>query len=436
MRRLTTTDADFTRVLTELTRLRHDPSAAPEVVDRVREILGQVARAGDAALLQWTRALDRWEPRDAQALLVTDSQRSAALDAVGSDVRRDLELAAQRIRRFHVRQRELAWSFETEDGVRLGQRVIPLAAVGVYVPGGTAAYPSSVLMNVVPARVAGVGEIVMVTPSPDGRLSDVVVAAAAIAGVDVIVRVGGAQAIGALARGTETVPRVDKIVGPGNAWVAEAKRQVFGQVAIDMIAGPSEVVIVATRDGGASPEALAADLLAQAEHDARAMATLLSPDAALLEAVAASVAEQLERLPRRAIAGAALRDFGLLIHTRDVDDAMRIAELLAPEHLEIVTPDAEARAETVRNAGAIFVGPHSPEALGDYVLGPNHVLPTNGTARFSSPLGVTDFVKRTNILRVSRAGLEALGPVAVRLARLEGLTAHAESVSVRLPRET
>ena len=432
MKWLDATDPGFESTLDALLRAREDPATDAALDERVRQILGAVRIQGDAALLSLTRELDRWDAARAEDLEVSAAERSRALDGVGTAVAADLRLAAERIRVFHARQREESWAFETEEGIRLAQRTVPLRAVGVYVPGGTAAYPSSVLMNVVPAKVAGVETIVMVTPAPGGVVAPAVLAAAEIAGVDRVFRIGGAQAVAALAFGTATVPRVDKIVGPGNAWVAAAKRQVFGTVAIDMIAGPSEVCVVATTDGGASPADLAADLLSQAEHDPRAMVCLVTPERALAEAVAAELDRQVERLPRRDIARAALDGYGVMVVTRDVAHALAVAERIAPEHLELVIPDALGAAENVRNAGAVFCGPHTPEAVGDYIAGPNHVLPTSGTARFSSPLGVHDFTRRLNVLRFTRAGLAALGPATIRLAEVEGLAGHAESVRRRL----
>ena len=427
---------DFADRLEALLSSRHRPTPDPSVEKRVRDIVSAVQTQGDPALVALTNELDRCDVRSMSDLVVDRDERRRAMKDVGAQTIEDLELAAKRIEAFHRRQQESSWSIETPDGVRLAQRLVPLRRVGVYVPGGTAAYPSSVLMNVVPARVAGVEDIVMVTPTPDGVISPAVLAAAEIAGVDQLIRIGGAQAIAALAYGTATVPRVDKIVGPGNQWVATAKRQVFGVVDIDMIAGPSELCVVATADGGASPAQLAADLLSQAEHDPLAMVTFISPDAALIERVREAIQTQLVTLPRQAIAQEAIANHSCTIAVESVAEALSIAEQIAPEHLELVIPDAEAHAELLRNAGAIFCGPHTPEAIGDYIAGPNHVLPTNGTARFSSALGVYDFVKRVNLIRFSEKALQSLGPATIRLAELEGLSGHAESVRKRLkPRE-
>jgi histidinol dehydrogenase len=423
---------DFESRFGPLLASRDDSAPHAALLERVRGILGAIERDGDAALLALTAELDRWQPTDIHGLRVTAAERDAALDRIGRTARQDLQLAHDRIATFHRRQRERDWSYETEDGVYLAQRTIPLRRVGLYAPGGLAAYPSSVLMNAVPARVAGVDDVVLVSPTPDGRLNDAVIAAAAIAGIDEIYRIGGAQAVAALAFGTQSIGKVDAIVGPGNAWVATAKREVFGRVRIDAIAGPSELCVVATRAGGASAAVLAADLLSQAEHDELAMVSLLGPERDFLGEIVAEVQVQAAALPRAAIAQASVARYGVAVVTRSVDEALALAERIAPEHLELVIPDAERHAATFRSAGAIFCGPNTPEALGDYIAGPNHVLPTNGTARFFSPLGVSDFVKRSNVIRVSREGLATLGPPTVRLAELEGLEGHAASVRRRL----
>ncbi|HJQ83031.1 MAG TPA: histidinol dehydrogenase, partial [Candidatus Binatia bacterium] len=355
---------------------------------------------------------------------------AAAYRDLAAPVRRDLALAAGRIRRFHVRQRERSWSFRDRTGARLGQRIQPLARVGVYVPGGRAAYPSTVLMTVIPARVAGVGEVIAVSPVGPAGDTPIVLAACHIAGVDAVFRVGGAQAVAALAYGTRTIPRVDKIVGPGNVWVATAKRLCFGQVDIDAIAGPSEVLIVA--DGSADAELVAADMLAQAEHDPLAAAVCVTSDRRLAARVAAALDRQLAALPRRAIAARSLDRYGAIVVTRSVAEAVGIANQLAPEHLELAVREPRRWAERVRNAGAIFLGQDAPEAFGDYLAGPNHVLPTGGTARFASPLGVYDFLKRTSVIEAGPRTLRRLGPAIVRLARLEGLDAHGRAVERRL----
>jgi histidinol dehydrogenase len=427
VRRLATTDAGFEA---ELARLLAFEAAQDERVERVTaEILEDVRSRGDAALIDCTARFDRWTPRDAAELVVPPQRVRAALEALPPAERDALALAAERIRVYHERQRQESWRVAEADGTVLGQQVTPLDRVGLYVPGGKAAYPSSVLMSAVAAKVAGVPELVMVTPTPGGELNGPVLAAAAIAGVDRIVRVGGAQAVGALAFGTATLPAVDKIVGPGNAYVAAAKRRVFGRVGIDMVAGPSEVLVIA--DSTAHPDWVAMDLFSQAEHDEVAQAILLTPDAKLADAVFASMERALASMPRRAIIGASLAARGALIRVRDLDEACELANRIAPEHLELAVADPEALLPKIRHAGAIFLGHHASESLGDYCAGPNHVLPTSRTARFSSPLGVYDFQKRSSVIRVSAQGARTLGPVAATLARAEGLEAHARSAELR-----
>ena len=394
----------------------------------MRRIVAAVRRHGDRALLGFTRRFDGVHLR-ARDLRVPREALAAAWEGVPTAVRRDLALAARRIRAFHLNQRERSWSVRDGSGARLGQVIRALDRVGVYVPGGRAAYPSTVLMTVIPARVAGVGEVVGVSPMRDGD-NPVVLAACHVAGLDALYRVGGAQAIAALAFGTKTIPRVDKIVGPGNIWVATAKRLCFGQVDIDSIAGPSEVLIVA--DGSADAALVAADMLAQAEHDPLAAAVCVTSDRRLAARVAAALDEQLAALPRRAIARRALAAFGAIVVVRTTAEAVVLANRLAPEHLELLVRRPDAWARRVRHAGAIFVGPWAPEAFGDYLAGPNHVLPTGGTARFASPLGVYDFVKRTSLIRAGRRTLARLGPAVTRLARLEGLDAHGRAVERRL----
>ena len=406
--------------------------AGARVAGEVRAILDAVRSRGDAALVEYTRRLDGVTLTPAR-LRVSADDCAAAYRDLPAVVRRDLGLAARRIRAFHQGRVERSWTMRDRDGARLGQLVRPLARVGVYVPGGRAAYPSTVLMTAVPARVAGVGEIVATSPAgPDGHPA-VILAACHLAGVDALYRVGGAQAIAALAYGTRTIPRVDKIVGPGNVWVATAKQLVYGSVDIDSIAGPSEVLIVA--DGSAPPALVAADMLAQAEHDPVAAAVCVTPDRRLAARVAAALDAQLAVLPRRAIAARALAACGAIVVTRSLADAVALADRLAPEHLELLVRTPRRWLRALRNAGAIFVGPYTPEAFGDYVAGPSHVLPTGGTARFASPLGVHDFVKRTSLLEGSPRGLRRLGPAVARLARLEGLDAHARSVECRLALE-
>jgi histidinol dehydrogenase len=415
----------------ELERLTGIEAALDQAVESASAaILEDVRTRGDAALLEYTARFDRWTPRSAAELEVPLGQARAALDSLPRPEREALALAAARIRAYHERQRQDSWRYAEADGTELGQQVTPLDRVGLYVPGGKAAYPSSVLMSAVAAKVAGVGSLVMVSPTPDGIVNGPVLAAAAIAGVDRILRIGGAQAVAALAYGTAAVPAVDKIVGPGNAYVAAAKRRVFGRVGIDMVAGPSEVLVIA--DSSAHPDWVAMDLFSQAEHDEVAQAILLTPDAALLDRVAAAMRRQVGELPRRAIVEASLAARGALVRVRDLAEACEIANRIAPEHLELAVADPEALLPRIRHAGAIFLGHHASESLGDYCAGPNHVLPTSRTARFSSPLGVYDFQKRSSLIAVKRPGAQALGPVAATLARAEGLEAHARSAELRM----
>ena len=427
-RRLDSSAPGFEAELARLVRFEAALDASVEAACAL--ILDAVRMRGDAALIEYTSRFDRWTPRSGAELEVPLSQARAALEALPRAEREALELAAARIRTYHERQRQDSWRMREPDGTELGQQVTPLDRVGLYVPGGKAAYPSSVLMSALAAKVAGVPALVMATPTPDGALNGPVLAAAAIAGVDRILRIGGAQAVAALAYGTETVPAVDKIVGPGNAYVAAAKRRVFGHVGIDMVAGPSEVLVIA--DASAHPDWVAMDLFSQAEHDEVAQAILLTPDPGLIERVAASMRRQIETLPRRRIVEASLAARGALVRVRDLAEACEIANRIAPEHLELSVADPEALLPRIRHAGAIFLGHHASESLGDYCAGPNHVLPTSRTARFSSPLGVYDFQKRSSIIAVSRRGARALGPVAATLARAEGLEAHARSAEMRL----
>lgn len=427
--RLDSRAADFEKAFTALLGAKREVS---EDVDRaVATIIEDVIARGDAALADYSRRFDRVDPA-ASGLRITAAEIAEARAACSPTDLDALGLAAARIRAFHERQKPQDQFFEDGEGVKLGWRWSAIRAVGLYVPGGSASYPSSVLMNAIPAKVAGVERIVMVVPTPDNVISPLVLAAAELGGVDEIYRVGGAQAIAALAYGTATIRPVSKIVGPGNAYVAAAKRRVFGQVGIDMIAGPSEVVVIA--DASANPEWIAADLLAQAEHDTAAQSILITDDAGLADAVVAAVAGQAALLPRRAIAEASWRDNGAVVLVRDVDEAVRLSDRLAPEHLEIMTRDPESVASTIRDAGALFLGSHTPEAIGDYVGGSNHVLPTARSARFASGLGVLDFMKRTSILSCGPDQLAALGPAAIVLGEAEGLQAHARSVSIRLNR--
>jgi histidinol dehydrogenase len=428
IRRLSSASADFWGELQAHTAW--DPADAESVDKTVCKIIERVRRQGDEAVVAYARDLDGFQGESPADLAIPAERFETALLRLAPEQRDALELAAHRLTSFHERQLVRSWSSTEADGTRLGQRVMPLERVGVYVPGGKAAYPSTVLMNAIPAQVAGVAEIVMTVPAPGGVVSDLVLAAAGMAGIDRGYTVGGAQAVAALAYGTETIPRVDKIVGPGNAYVAAAKRRVFGAVGIDMIAGPSEILIVC--DGETPPEWLAMDLFSQAEHDEDAQAILVSPDRGYLDRVEACMGDLLPRLERRVIIRTSLERRGALIEVRDLEEACRVANRVAPEHLELSVDDPDALLPMLRHAGAIFLGRHTAEALGDYCAGPNHVLPTSATSRFSSPLGVYDFQKRTSLIHCSPEGADRLGPVAARLARGEGLTAHALSAEYRL----
>jgi histidinol dehydrogenase len=425
--RLDRSSADFAERFASFLAIKREVAADIETATRV--IVNDVAARGDAALIEATRKFDRLDI-DANALRVTPAEIEAAVKACDRATIEALQFARDRIELFHRRQLPSDHRFTDALGVELGWRWSAIESVGLYVPGGTAAYPSSVLMNAVPAKVAGVSRVVMVVPSPDGRLNPLVLAAANLGGVSEIYRVGGAQAVAALAYGTATIAPVAKIVGPGNAYVAAAKRLVFGKVGIDMIAGPSEVLVIADRTGNAGW--IASDLLAQAEHDVNAQSILITDSAMLAEEVERAVHSQLTSLPRAQIARASWDDFGAIILVKSIGDAVPLANSIAAEHLEIMTADAEAVCANIRNAGAIFIGPHTPEAIGDYVAGSNHVLPTARSARFSSGLGVLDFMKRTSILRCGPDQLLALGPAAMALGKAEGLDAHARSVGLRL----
>ncbi len=403
-----------------------------DVNQTVAEILGDVAKRGDAAVVECTNRFDR-QSLTAADLAISSAEIDAAVAEVEPDLLDALNVAAQRIEAFHERQLPDYEDFVDDAGVRLGYRWTPVQAAGLYVPGGLAAYPSSVLMNAIPARVAGVERLVMVVPTPDGVLNPLVLAAAKVAGVTEVYRIGGAQAVGALAYGTQTIKAVDKIVGPGNAYVAAAKRQVFGTVGIDMIAGPSEILVVA--DGENDPDWIAADLLSQAEHDANAQSILITDDAAFAARVEQAVESQLNMLSRADIARPSWQDYGVVITVNDLmNEAVPLVDRIAPEHLELAVADPDALANVITNAGAIFLGRYTPEAIGDYVAGPNHVLPTSRTARFSSGLGVLDFMKRTTFIGCDADSLGEIGPAAVKLADAEGLEAHAKSVSIRLNR--
>jgi histidinol dehydrogenase len=428
MQRLDTTDAGFSDALTRLTAW--DEVSDLAVAQKVATIISDIAARGDEALLEYTARFDQLEVDSVAQLEVSRERQIAALNRVDPLQREALEFAAQRVRSFHQHQLQHSWEYRDDLGNLLGQKVTPLERVGIYVPGGKASYPSSVLMNALPAKVAGVPEVIMVVPAPGGELNDLVLAAACIANVDRIFTIGGAQAVAALAFGTLTVPAVDKIVGPGNIYVATAKRQVFGRVGIDMVAGPSEILIIG--DGGTNPDWLAMDLFSQAEHDENAQALLVCPDSTYLDAVQASIDRLLPTMERADIIRASLSARGAMILTRDLQEAVEVSNRLAPEHLELSVEDPEALLPLVQNAGAIFMGKFTSEALGDYCAGPNHVLPTSRSARFSSPLGVYDFQKRSSIVMCSQQGVQKLGEAASVLARGESLTAHARSAEMRL----
>lgn len=425
--RLSTADIDFERRLDEL--LAWESVSDASVQQTVDTIIKAVRRDKDAALLDCTRRFDRWDPQTAADLMIPAARLEQAWDSIPAAQREALALAAGRIRAYAEHQRITDWSFRDEDGTLLGQKATPLDRVGLYVPGGKAAYPSSVLMNAIPAKVAGVRELIMVVPAPEGKVNELVLAAAKVAGVDRVFAVGGAQAVAALAYGTGLVPAVDKIVGPGNIYVATAKRAVFGQVGIDMVAGPSEILVLC--DGTTDAEWIAMDLFSQAEHDEDAQAILVSWDGEFLDRVAATIDRLLQTMERQDIIVKALRRRGALIQSRDVQEAVRIVNRVAPEHLELSVQDPQALVPEIRHAGAIFMGPYTAEALGDYCAGPNHVLPTSRTARFSSPLGVYDFQKRSSLIMASARGAATLSRTASVLARGEGLTAHARSAEYR-----
>lgn len=426
--RLDTQADNFSDRLTAL--LAYDEQEDGSIDQAAAAILKRVRHEGDAAVLDYTRQFDGCTATRIDELRISTAQCQQALNSLPADVREALQTAAERIRRYHERQKASSWTYTEDDGTVLGQAVTPIDRVGLYVPGGKAAYPSSVLMNAIPAKVAGVPQLVMVTPTPDGHTNPLVLAAAALSGVDEVWAIGGAQAVGALAYGTESIAAVDKIVGPGNAYVAAAKRRVFGTVGIDMIAGPSEILIIA--DGSAPAEWVAMDLFSQAEHDELAQSILLSPDAAYLDQVEAAIERLLPDMPRADIIRTSLANRGALINVDSMEQACEIANHIAAEHLEIMAENPQHWAGLIRHAGAIFMGPYSSEALGDYCAGPNHVLPTSRTARFSSPLGVYDFQKRSSLIHISKAGAQTLGPVAATLATGEGLHAHAASAAYRL----
>ena len=432
VQRLKSSDPGFQKTLLDSLSL---PSADDQAIDQVvLNILAEIKTGGDDALLRYTKQFDRLSVKDVSDLEIGQADLESAYRSLPAEQAKALEIAAQRVRAYHEKQKEAAgcrsWEYTEPDGTRLGQKVTPLDRVGIYVPGGKAAYPSSVLMNAIPATVAGVGEIIMVVPTPDGARNPLVLAAAYLAGVHRVFTIGGAQAIGALACGTQTIPAVDKIVGPGNAYVAAAKRRVFGTVGIDMIAGPSEILILC--DGSTDPDWIAMDLFSQAEHDELAQSILLCPDPRFIDKVNESIQRLLPQMPREKVIRASLQNRALLIEVSDMSEACQIANVIAAEHLEICAQEPQQWADKIRHAGAIFMGSYTSESLGDYCAGPNHVLPTARTARFSSPLGVYDFMKRSSLIEVSAAGAQTLGPIASTLAHGEGLQAHARAAEMRL----
>ena len=431
MRRLNANAAGFDADLTAL--LQFNAADDNKVTATVTNIIADVKKYGDQAVLKYTQQFDRLNCSDISSLMISRDRLQAALATIDQSKKHALEQAARRIKQYHIHQITNSWQYREADGTILGQQITALDRVGIYVPGGKASYPSSVLMNAIPAKVAGVGEIVMTVPTPDGVINELVFAAAAIADVDQVFTIGGAQAVAALAYGTESIPRVDKIVGPGNVYVAEAKKQVFGQVAIDMLAGPSEILVIC--DGDTDPDWIAMDLFSQAEHDENAQSILISPNSAFLDAVENSIRKLLPTLARRDIAQQSLQARGALIQVSDLSQAMTLANRIAPEHLELSIADPEHYLPHIKHAGAIFMGRHTAEALGDYCAGPNHVLPTSGTARFSSPLGVYDFQKRSSVIHCSPAAASELGKVASVLARSESLEAHARSAEYRIEKE-
>jgi len=428
--RLDSTQPDYRAGLDAL--LSRETDTGDDVQNLVADILKNVKNRGNAALCEYTAKFDGWKCTP-ESIEITPEQMEAAWNAVSDEDRAGLKLAVERIRAYHEHQKQSDWEYTDDVGMTLGQRITPLDRVGLYVPGGKAAYPSSVLMNAVPAHVAGVEEIVMVVPTPGGEVNELVLAAAYASGVQRGFAVGGAQAVAALAYGTETIPAVDKIVGPGNKFVAAAKRQVFGTCGIDMIAGPSEIAMVADNvNGSGHPEWLGADFLSQAEHDEAAQSILISTDATLLDAVEAAVEKHLETLPRAEIARTSVENHGAMILVQNLEEAAEAVNIIAPEHLELAMEDPDTILPMIKHAGAIFIGHFVPEALGDYIAGPNHVLPTNRTARFSSPLGVYDFQKKSSVIRATKEAVRAIGPAAAHLAHREGLQAHALTIELRL----
>jgi histidinol dehydrogenase len=425
---LSSTQADFQEKLSKL--LAWESVSNTDVAKTVDDIIANIRSTGDDALISYTNQFDRTNVNSMADLTIESSELKQAFDTLNDKEKTALQTAADRVRSYHDKQKQDTWTYTEDNGTMLGQKITPLDRVGLYVPGGKAAYPSSVLMNAIPAKVAGVEELIMVVPTPDGITNQLVLAAAYISGVDKVFTVGGAQAVAALAYGTQTIPKVDKIVGPGNIYVATAKRVVFGQVGIDMIAGPSEILIIC--DGKTNPDWIAMDLFSQAEHDEDAQSILLCPDADFIEQVKSSIAKLLPTMDRKAIIATALKDRGALIQTKDIDEAIAISNQIAPEHLELSVEDPQSMLDGIKHAGAIFMGRNTCEALGDYCAGPNHVLPTSGTARFSSPLGVYDFQKKSSLIMVSDEGANILGDIAATLADGEGLQAHAQSARYRI----
>ena len=431
VKELNFSDANFWQEMDAL--LAWDSVSGDQVFSTVNTILADVKQRGDAALIEYTNRFDRMSVNSMDELHIPVSRLQQALDSISPEQKQALELAAKRVANYAEHQKIEAWSYTEEDGTVLGQQIMPLDSVGLYVPGGKAAYPSSVIMNAVPAKVAGVERLIMVVPTPDGELNELVLAAAMVAGVDDVYAIGGAQAVAALAYGTETIKAVDKIVGPGNIYVATAKKMVYGTVGIDMIAGPSEILVVC--DGKTNPDWIAMDLFSQAEHDEDAQAILVSPDADFLAQVKQSIAKLIKEMPRAEIINTSLQGRGAIIQVANMDEAIEVANYIAPEHLELSVENAQEVAKSIRHAGAIFMGRYTAEALGDYCAGPNHVLPTSRTARFSSPLGVYDFQKRSSLIGCSAQGASELGKIASVLAHGEGLTAHARSAEYRIKKE-
>ena len=426
--RLSTQQADFQEKLSKL--LAWESVSSTDIAQTVDDIIANIRQNGDQALIDYTNKFDGMDVSDISALTVDQSALKKAFDSLAEKEKTALQSAADRVRDYHQKQKQDTWTYTEDNGTLLGQKITPLDRVGLYVPGGKAAYPSSVLMNAIPAKVAGVGELIMVVPTPNGVTNPLVLAAAHIAGVNTVFTVGGAQAVAALAYGTQTIPKVDKIVGPGNIYVATAKRAVFGQVGIDMIAGPSEILIIC--DGKTDPDWIAMDLFSQAEHDEDAQSILLCPDADFIKQVESSITKLLPTMDRKDIIATALKDRGALIQTKDMDEAIAISNQIAPEHLELSVEDPQSMLDDIKHAGAIFMGRNTCEAIGDYCAGPNHVLPTSGTALFSSPLGVYDFQKKSSLIMVSDEGANTLGEIAATLADGEGLQAHAQSARYRI----